>query len=59
MKKNSLLVASIALGLLLSVFMLPDGSVFLAAALMAGLVMGVMRMNPKRVMKMTRWGKEN
>lgn len=59
MKKNILLSALIILVIISCTVFISDGSTYLATSLMALVIMGIIRLNRSRVMKITRWGKAN
>jgi len=59
MKRNILLAALISLVIISCTVFISDGPTYLAASLMAFVIMGTIRFNRSRVMKITRWGKAN
>jgi hypothetical protein len=59
MKKNTILPAMIVLAIIASTIFLSDGLTYLITSLMALGVMGIIRRNMARVMKITRWAKAN
>jgi hypothetical protein len=59
MKKNILLSALIIVVIISCTVFISDGPTYLAVSLMALAIMGTIRLNRSRVMKITRWGKAN